>query len=144
MFNNILKMASKIDPAMAEKAIDKIGSALGKKDKKSGSESASNSTLNLSNYDSGRTGTGKKRALLIGINYFGTKAELKGCINDVKNVSNFIREGHGFSEVLTLTDDQNDPMYKPTKQNMINGLRWLVQDAQPNDSLFLHYSGHGM
>lgn len=22
-------------------------------------------------------------------------------------------------------------------------MRWLVKDAQPNDSLFFHYSGHG-
>lgn len=22
-------------------------------------------------------------------------------------------------------------------------MRWLVRDAQPHDSLFLHYSGHG-
>ena len=23
------------------------------------------------------------------------------------------------------------------------GIKWLLRDAQPNDSLFLHYSGHG-
>jgi hypothetical protein len=26
----------------------------------------------------------------VGINYFGQDAELKGCINDVKNIQNFI------------------------------------------------------
>ena len=27
--------------------------------------------------------TGRRKALLVGINYFGTKSELRGCINDV-------------------------------------------------------------
>ncbi len=30
--------------------------------------------------------SGQKKAVFIGINYFGTKAELFGCCNDVKNV----------------------------------------------------------
>ena len=152
MFNDIKKLASKIDPAMAEKAMSKLG--LGDKKSqgsngnlsngsKTQSPAGSNSNLNVENYDSGHNGSGKKRALLIGINYFGTKAELKGCINDVKNVNNFIREKYNYQEVLILSDDQQDPQYKPTKQNMINALRWLVQDARQHDSLFLHYSGHG-
>ena len=33
---------------------------------------------------------GTKKALLIGINYFGQRGELRGCINDVKNVKNLI------------------------------------------------------
>ncbi|KAH8925350.1 peptidase C14 [Atractiella rhizophila] len=32
---------------------------------------------------------------------------------------------------------------QPTKENMINAMRWLVSNAQPNDSLFFHFSGHG-
>jgi hypothetical protein len=30
---------------------------------------------------------------------------------------------------------------QPTKDNIIRAMGWLVKDAQPNDSLFLHYSG---
>ncbi len=26
---------------------------------------------------------------------------------------------------------------------MIAGMKWLVAGAQPGDSLFMHYSGHG-
>lgn len=29
---------------------------------------------------------GNKKSLFIGINYFGSKAELRGCINDVTNI----------------------------------------------------------
>ena len=145
MFNDLKKLAEKIDPALAEKAMGKIGQVMGgdKKNNNQEQSSGSQSNLNLSNYDTGRTGSGRRKAVFIGINYFGTKAELKGCINDVKNVSRFVREKYEFQEVVTLTDDQSDPLYKPTKQNMVNALRWLVEGAQPNDSLFLHYSGHG-
>jgi len=42
-----------------------------------------------------------------------------------------------------LTDDSPNPRQIPTKKNIIDGMQWLVRDARPNDSLFLHYSGHG-
>lgn len=87
--------------------------------------------------------TGKRKALLIGINYFGTKAELKGCINDVRNVSNFLMERYNYrrEDMVILTDDQRGPLMQPTKDNITRAMQWLVKDAQPNDSLFLHYSG---
>ncbi|ORZ24008.1 peptidase C14, caspase domain-containing protein [Absidia repens] len=82
---------------------------------------------------------GRKRALLIGINYFRTKNELRGCINDVHNVKSFLIQLYNFREedMVILTDDQSDPRFIPTKQNMISGMQWLVANAQPNDS------GHG-
>jgi len=87
---------------------------------------------------------GRKKALLIGINYFGQRGELRGCINDVNNVKNLIMS-HGFyeSDMVILTDDQDDMQYHPTRENIIEGMLWLVDGAQPNDSLFFHYSGHG-
>ncbi|ORY02639.1 hypothetical protein K493DRAFT_277186 [Basidiobolus meristosporus CBS 931.73] len=88
---------------------------------------------------------GRKRALFIGINYFGSSAELRGCINDVHNVKNFVFSRYGFSEQtsIILTDDQKDPSRIPTRQNIIQGLHWLVEGAAMGDSLFLHFSGHG-
>lgn len=87
--------------------------------------------------------TGKRKALLIGINYFGTSTELKGCINDVRNVSNFLMERYHYKreDMVTLTDDQSNPVLQPTKANILRAMEWLVKDAQPNDSLFFHYSG---
>lgn len=32
---------------------------------------------------------------------------------------------------------------QPTRQNILEAMAWLVSGAQPNDSLFFHYSGHG-
>jgi hypothetical protein len=86
---------------------------------------------------------GNKKALFIGINYTGTQAELKGCINDVRNISELVCRRFGFQNCLYLTDEQQDPEKKPTYDNIIEGMKWLVQGAQPNDSLFFHYSGHG-
>ncbi|KAH8886096.1 hypothetical protein GQ53DRAFT_876471 [Thozetella sp. PMI_491] len=89
--------------------------------------------------------TGRRKALLIGINYFGQQGELRGCINDVKNVSTFLIERYNYKreDIVYLTDDQEDPILHPTRDNIIRAMKWLVAGAQPNDSLFLHYSGHG-
>merc|ERR1712059_170697 len=65
--------------------------------------------------------------------------------NDVKNMSAFLNENFGYQrdDMVILTDDQQNPMSQPTKQNILRAMHWLVKDARPNDSLFFHYSGHG-
>ncbi|CRJ79705.1 hypothetical protein BN1708_000078 [Verticillium longisporum] len=89
--------------------------------------------------------TGRRKALLIGINYFGQRGQLRGCINDVKNMSAYLVENFGYKreDMVILTDDQQNPVSQPTKQNLLRAMHWLVKDARPNDSLFFHYSGHG-
>ncbi|KAL2756252.1 hypothetical protein ACRALDRAFT_1042633 [Sodiomyces alcalophilus JCM 7366] len=89
--------------------------------------------------------TGKRKALLIGINYFGQDGELRGCLNDVKNISAFLSERYGYKkeDMVILTDDQENPVGQPTRNNILRAMHWLVQGAQPNDSLFFHFSGHG-
>ncbi|RHZ84486.1 hypothetical protein Glove_81g36 [Diversispora epigaea] len=89
--------------------------------------------------------SGRKRALLIGINYFNSQFELKGCINDVVNIKNFLIKSYGFREIdmIILTDDQRNPKNIPNRRNIIAAMRWLVKDARQNDSFFFHYSGHG-
>ena len=89
--------------------------------------------------------TGKRKALLIGINYFGQRGQLRGCINDVKNMSTYLNQNFGYAreDMVILTDDQQNPMSQPTKANLLRAMHWLVKDARQNDSLFFHYSGHG-
>ncbi|KAI0397493.1 caspase domain-containing protein [Xylariaceae sp. FL0594] len=89
--------------------------------------------------------TGRRKALLVGINYFGQRGQLRGCINDVRNMSTYLVEHFGYKreDMVILTDDQQNPMSQPTKQNLLRAMHWLVKDARPNDSLFFHYSGHG-
>ncbi|EWC46923.1 hypothetical protein DRE_03935 [Drechslerella stenobrocha 248] len=88
---------------------------------------------------------GKRKALLIGINYFNTKRQLNGCINDVVNVRNFLMQSYRYrqEDMVILTDDQTNPLSVPKRDNILRAMKWLVQDAQPNDSLFFHFSGHG-
>lgn len=87
--------------------------------------------------------TGKRKALLIGINYFGQRGTLRGCINDVKNMSTYLNQNFGYAraDMVLLTDDQQNEMSIPNKKNILRAMHWLVKDAQPNDSLFFHYSG---
>lgn len=88
---------------------------------------------------------GKKKALCIGINYFGTGSELRGCINDAHNIQQFLCSKYGYrsEDIVMLTDDATNPRKQPTVDNIMKAMQWLVQGAQPNDSLFFHYSGHG-
>ncbi|KAE8668266.1 hypothetical protein F3Y22_tig00112343pilonHSYRG00045 [Hibiscus syriacus] len=88
---------------------------------------------------------GRKRALICGLNYVGKYYSLKGSINDAKCMRYLLVEKLGFplDSVLMLTDDQQDPLLKPTKRNMRKGMRWLVYGCQPGDSLLFYFSGHG-
>jgi hypothetical protein len=85
-----------------------------------------------------------KKALLIGCNYPGTKAELKGCINDVKRMYQCLVDRYGFSEDnVTILIDTDDSYTQPTGRNVRQALKDLVRSAEPGDMLFVHYSGHG-
>lgn len=49
--------------------------------------------------------------------------------------------GYRREDMVILTDDQQNPMSQPTKQNILRAMHWLVKGASSNDSLFFHYSG---
>lgn len=88
---------------------------------------------------------GKARALCIGINYEGSDNALRGCINDAENSLTKFKQMAGDSgwppvEEMLLTDHTKDT---PTRDNIIRALAWLVTNAQPNDLLWFHFSGHG-
>ncbi|KAH9173848.1 caspase domain-containing protein [Lactarius sanguifluus] len=89
--------------------------------------------------------TGNRKAVCVGINYTGQKNELQGCVNDAQNIFRFLTEKYRYSRsnVIVLTDDATNPRMQPTRKNMLNAMRWLVEDACPDDALFIHYSGHG-
>lgn len=85
----------------------------------------------------------QKKALLIGINYTGTENELKGCHDDVHNMSRFLAsKGYPINKksMKILTDDREDES-NPTGANMLAAMDWLV--SEPNTTCFLLYSGHG-
>ena len=61
---------------------------------------------------------------------------LLGCLNDVQNIKKFITSLYDFQEedIVVLTDDQEEEKFIPNKANIIAGMKWLVHDAQPDDS----------
>ena len=88
-----------------------------------------------------------RKALIIGINYHRTRAELRGCINDAKNMQDMLRR-NGFpydgSHMLLLTDERSrGKEYQPTVQNLTKAFAWLMTDVRKGDILFFHFSGHG-
>ncbi|KAF8044380.1 hypothetical protein BT93_A2390 [Corymbia citriodora subsp. variegata] len=88
---------------------------------------------------------GGKRALICGVSYRNTRDELKGCVNDAKCMKFLLVNRFKFPEpsILVLTEDERDPLRRPTKQNMRMALHWLVQGCRAGDSLVFHFSGHG-
>eukprot|EP00759_Apiculatamorpha_spiralis_P026180 PhF_6_TR29290/c0_g1_i1/m.42926 len=86
------------------------------------------------------------KALFVGINYPGTSAALRGCVNDVRTMMRLLEFLKiPIRETRILVDDPNmkNRHGEPTKANMEEGMRWLVEGNMPGDTLFFHYSGHG-
>jgi len=80
------------------------------------------------------------KAVLIGINRYRIPgADLRGCVNDVKNLQAVLTAYHGFAkgDITVLTD------YDATKKAMQAAIKGLVAGAKKGDVLLLHYSGHG-
>lgn len=88
---------------------------------------------------------GLKRALLIGVNYIEDPSNrLAGCINDIKNIEAKLRQTNpGCREYRILRDDSTDPLLKPSRKNIMDGIAWLVKGLKSGESVFFHYSGHG-
>lgn len=88
--------------------------------------------------------TGRRRSLLIGINYHGQPVELQGCTNALAALRPVLAQ-LGFADDLeqmrVLADDGRAA--EPTRENMTDALRWLVEGVQCGDALFLMYCGHG-
>lgn len=80
-----------------------------------------------------------KKALVIGINYIGTSSRLNGCINDAKSIETYLTE-KGFTQIQMLTDET---ILKPTRANILNEIKNLLETSNKNDTLFIYYSGHG-
>lgn len=81
----------------------------------------------------------KKRALLAGINDYSRISDLRGCLNDIKNIRDVLKTYYGFEnkDIRVLTDS------RATRENILHRMDWLADGAQAGDQLFFHYSGHG-
>lgn len=83
-----------------------------------------------------------KKALLIGINYKGSDAELRGCINDISNIRSLLINNCDYqdSNIRVLTEEVS---LKPTRSNIETQINWLVSNCMSGDTLIFYYSGHG-
>ena len=81
-----------------------------------------------------------KRALLVGINRYKIPgADLRGCLNDVKNMKSVLTRYYGFADkdIRSLTN------FQATKKAMQSEITKLIGKARAGDVLLLHYSRHG-
>lgn len=81
-----------------------------------------------------------KKALLMGINRYRVPgSDLRGCVNDVRQMRDVLIELYNFPKdgISVLTDLDS------TKAAMQKALEKLVAAARSGDVLFVHYSGHG-
>ena len=87
---------------------------------------------------------GNTSALIIGINYIDMDGELNGCINDAKNIKQFLNEkcGYNDSSIFMLTEETT---LKPTKKNILNTIKEFVLFIKTNNvkEAWFSYSGHG-
>lgn len=80
-----------------------------------------------------------RKALLVGINDYQGISDLAGCINDVRNMREILRNYYGFrnNDIRILVDS------RATKNNILVRLNWMVENARSGDVLVFHFAGHG-
>src|SRR4051794_40516011 len=83
----------------------------------------------------------RKRALLVGINRYQHSEipPLNGCVQDVEVMASILERNFGFPvEHITLLRDE-----EATRTNILAALDVLVEHTGPDDTVVVHYSGHG-
>ena len=86
--------------------------------------------------------TGLVRGVFIGINYTGIPdLELKGCINDSLNTRILVQQLYPSCKDIQIITDKTDT--KPTRENILKAIEWLVTGLQPGQNVLFQYSGHG-
>ncbi|KAG8791164.1 Ca(2+)-dependent cysteine protease, partial [Ceratobasidium sp. 428] len=94
-----------------------------------------------------------KRALIVSIEYLdgqtfadGRSMNLPGCHADANDMRELLAEKGGYSQkdIRILADVPGLPdSQRPTRDNIIDGLKWLSNGCRPGDYRFFHYAGHG-
>ena len=83
--------------------------------------------------------TSNKKAVLVGINYEGTSAELRGCVNDVYKLRDVLVSQYGYTmgniHMLVNSD--------ATRKNILHYFTTLIKQSNPGDYICFTFSGHG-
>eukprot|EP01060_Flectonema_neradi_P003055 TRINITY_DN11913_c0_g1_i3.p1 TRINITY_DN11913_c0_g1~~TRINITY_DN11913_c0_g1_i3.p1 ORF type:complete len:1100 (+),score=288.16 TRINITY_DN11913_c0_g1_i3:105-3404(+) len=83
-----------------------------------------------------------KKAVLIGIRYKGERRELINSVTETKKLSKLLQDFGFIGEQITLVDDTASGD-RPTRENILRAIRWMVSDLRPGDSAFLSFYGIG-
>lgn len=79
----------------------------------------------------------KRKALFIGINYYGTPYQLSGCITDIESLNDKFGSSY---DVNIITDRTNK---KPTRSVILSEFAALLDSANSGDTVLFTFSGHG-
>ncbi|KAI1504696.1 caspase domain-containing protein [Biscogniauxia marginata] len=92
-------------------------------------------------------------AIIIGINYYPSDRCLQGSVQDAMMVKHYLEEGAIpiDTAILTATTPSDptsgqpveEPEIWPTQKNVVSNLKRIIKMANPGDSVYIHYSGHG-
>lgn len=81
----------------------------------------------------------RRKAPLVAIDHYqDPKHNLAGCVNDAFELSAVLQESGFEPENIRALFDQN-----ATAAGILDRLDWLLDDAQPGDTLIFSFSGHG-
>ena len=80
------------------------------------------------------------RCLLLGCNYAGTRAELRGCINDAENLEQMLLQTRAAKQ------DQIKLLREPTGYQLRTAIKELAQESHDEDlsNVFISFAGHGV
>ncbi|WP_445244433.1 caspase family protein [Microcoleus sp. OTE_8_concoct_300] len=100
-------------------------------------------------------------ALLIGIDFYfphrlpegNYYKNLRGCVQDINHVETYLKTTFNLTpdQIIKLTatasenpnQPQEPPELLPTYENIVDKFKELTAKAQPQDQVYIHYSGHG-
>lgn len=91
-------------------------------------------------------------ALLIGINFYNTQGHLKGAVNDVELMEQYLKNDGRRVDITILkalstegnqSYPSGDPTSWPTTPNIIASIKKIGEQAHEGDFVYIHFSGHG-
>ncbi|MGL5087424.1 MAG: caspase family protein [Clostridium sp.] len=84
-----------------------------------------------------------RKALCIGLNYYGTEHELKGCVEDATKIANLLKrhENGDKNFDLMLEVDKDNSLNKKSIEQLIQNL--CAENSTDMDIVLFYFSGHG-
>jgi hypothetical protein len=97
-----------------------------------------------------------KYAILVGVDSYPHAPSLSGCVQDVEDISSYLRASHSsvietrFTAPVPVPQDpplpapSRDSSSWPTYNNFVLRLEEMSKSAKKGDIVFIHFSGHGV